>query len=130
MRFERNRDIKEAIGIGLAKKLPLWMKNSGYSYKSYFEVWQWALNKCKISERADLVFNWIVGRHKTSWYGPIVDVSGFNNELLWLSIESGNKSAIRALFRVSGLFKKDVTLTLDIGTSEIPGEYYVDEGNY
>jgi hypothetical protein len=125
MVFVRNKDIKEVLQLGIAKDIPKWMNNNqwGYSHKDYIEVWKWAMeHRFHKKERRKLIFDFIVGRNKTRWYDQIIDVSGYNNELLWLSIDNQEETAVRALLSISGLFEKE-TLNLKNGVSKLNGQF-------
>ena len=124
MNFERNRDIKESLELGLSKDIPKWIgDNAEYNYTDYIDVWKWTLDrKWRKIERQKAIFDLIVNRRNKRWYNDIVDLSACNNELLWLSIDKNNEYAVRALLCVSGLFRKEL-LTLDMGTSILEGEF-------
>jgi hypothetical protein len=118
MNFQRGIDPKQALNVGWSKKLPQLMKNSGYDYKNYWDVWEWALKNKK-----DWVFPYIVSLKGKPWYGgEIVDLSNWNNEMLWTAIEEGRIEAIKALMIAPDLFREE-TLTEEEGTSTLNGEY-------
>jgi hypothetical protein len=119
MDFVRGIEPKQALGIGLGPKIKTWMSRSDeFSYEDYVEVWEWALSKWKF-----MVFPYLVSLNGQKWVnGEIIDVSASNNELLWRSVEAKDIAAVKALLTVPGLFRKEI-LTLEVGTSELKGEY-------
>ena len=87
MSFIRGIDPKQALGVGLAQKLPFRMKNTEYDYENYVDVWIWALER----KNRSIFFPYIVGMNARKWVnGEKIDVSDWNNELLWRSIEAKN----------------------------------------
>jgi hypothetical protein len=119
MNFIRNIDPKQALGVGLAQKLPSKMRNTAYDYNNYVEVWRWALEK---KDRAIFLY-YLSGMQGKKWInGDTVDLSDWNNELLWLSLESRNIEAVKAILQHTKLFRKE-TMTLELGTSELEGEF-------
>ena len=113
--FERNKNTKSALQIGLAKKLPELMKDSGWDYNDYYDVWRWA-----IAEEQNYVFPYIVSLRGTKWInGETIMVGmGDNNGLLWESVSSNWYPAVKALLEVPGLFSEEV-LTMRYGTSQL-----------
>jgi len=119
MSFIRGIDPKQALGVGLAQKLPSRMKNTEYDYENYVDVWIWALER----KNRSIFFPYIVGMNARKWVnGEKIDVSDWNNELLWRSIEAKNIEAVKSLLKVPDLFGKE-TFTLEQGTSELEGEF-------
>jgi len=109
--FERNRDVKQTLNLGISRKLPIWMEDSGYNYEDYFHVWQWAL-----AEKKDIIFPYIVEKRGTKWYnGEKVKVGmEDNNTLLWEAVSSNYLPAVKACLEVEGLFSDEVfTLKLE-----------------
>jgi hypothetical protein len=119
MDFIRGIEPKQSLNIGFAPKIKNWMSHSGeFSYDDFFEVWQWALARRKFT-----VFPYLISLNGRKWVnGKTIDVSDFNNELLWRSIETKDIAAVKALLTVSGLFRKEI-LTLEFGTSELEEEF-------
>jgi len=111
--FERNRDVKTALNLGIAKKLPLWMEDSGYNYQDYFHVWKWAL-----TEKKDIIFPYIVERRGTKWYnGEKIKVGmADNNTLLWEAVSENYLPAVKACLEVEGLFAEEA-FTLKLGSA-------------
>jgi len=120
MSFVRGIDPKQALGIGLGKKLrSRVMNNPEYDYNDYVEVWRWALQR----KTRSIFFPYIVGMNGKEWVdGTTIDVSDWNNELLWASIMEENIEAVKALLVVPNLFRKE-TFTLKLGTSELEDEF-------
>lgn len=120
MSFVRGIDPKQALGIGLGKRLRTrMMNNPEYDYNDYVEVWRWALQR----KARSIFFPYIVGMNGKKWVdGTTIDVSDWNNELLWISLVEENIEAVKALLAVPNLFRKE-TLTLELGTSELEGEF-------
>jgi len=113
MTFERGRNIKTALEMGIAKKLPIWMEDSGYNYEDYWEVWHWALEKKK-----DIIFPYIIERRETKWINgeKIIVGMGDNNALLWEAVSENYLPAVKACLEVEGLFADEVfTLSLQAG---------------
>jgi hypothetical protein len=113
--FERGRDIKTALDMGISKKLPIWMEDSEYNYKDYFHVWKWALE-----EKKDIIFPYIVEKRGSKWYNGEKIKVGMedNNTLLWESVSENYLPAVEACLKVEGLFADEV-FTLDLGTHEL-----------
>ena len=112
MTFERGRDVKTALDMGIAKKLPGWMEDSGYNYNDYFHVWKWA-----IEEKKDILFPYIIEKRGSKWYGQKIIVGmGDNNTLLWESVSENYLPAVKVCLEVEGLFAEEVfTLSLQAG---------------
>lgn len=121
MKFERNRDVKDALEIGIAKKLPVWMKNTVWDYKNYYDVWNWATEYSK-----DFMFPYIVDRRGKKWYSgeTIIINMEDNNSLLWSSVSSMCLPAVEAILDIPEKIFEDETLTMDVGTSQLKGFYY------
>jgi len=119
MSFTRGIDPKHALGIGLDRKLRSLMRNTEYVYENYVDVWIWALER----KNRSIFFQYIVGMNGKNWVnGEKIDVSNWNNELLWRSLEKNNIEAVKALLRVPDLFRKEI-FTLERGTTELEGEF-------
>jgi len=118
IRFERNRDPKEVLEVGLAEAIPKWMKedpnNDRYLYEKYMDVWQWALK----SGEYDIVFPYIVERNGKKWYFDTVDISDYANELLWESVAHNNLNAVNAILTVPNLFPEEA-MSMEFGTTLI-----------
>jgi len=112
MQFQRNIDVKDALNIGIAKNLPIWMKDQeDLDYKNYWDVWKWA-----IEERKDFMFPYIVERRGKKWMGREKIIIGMddNNSLLWESIGNNYLPAVNAILAVENLFIKEAfTLRLE-----------------
>lgn len=111
--FERNRDVKEALDLGIAQKLPGWLKETVWSHEDYFDVWRWAM-----SEKKDFMFPYIVDRRGEKWYGNDTIVIGMedNNGLLWESVSEMCFPAVEAILKVPNLFSEEI-LNMNVGTS-------------
>jgi hypothetical protein len=119
MSFTRGLDPKQALRIGLDKKLRSMMRNTEYDYEKISDVWEWALER----KNRSIFFPYIVGMNGKKWVnGKKIDASDWNNELLWRSIEAKNIEAVKSLLKVPDLFRKE-TFKLDQGTSELEGEF-------
>jgi hypothetical protein len=122
IRFERNRDPKEVMDVGLSQQIPEWIAESPfgfeYDHKKYMDVWMWALR----SGNYDIVFQYIVDRHLEKWYSEVVDVAEFGNELLWESVAHNNIEAVKALLTVPDLFPEEA-MSLDFGTCKLRDQY-------
>lgn len=121
MNFQRDMDVKQSLGIGLGQKIKTMIaENDEFDYEDYYRVWEWALEKKK-----NFVFPYIIGMNGKKWVdGTIIDAADNNNELLWISIQAGNIQAVKAVLTIPKLFREEI-LTLDIGTSELKGEFSV-----
>ena len=112
--FKRGRDIKTALDLGIIQKLPGWMKDSGYNYEDYWEVWNWALEEGK-----NIIFPYIIEKRGTKWLDGEEIIVGMedNNSLLWEAVSKNNLAAVKACLEVEGLFVEEVfTLSLQAGT--------------
>lgn len=118
IRFERNRNPKEVMEIGLAQKIPEWMKedpeNDRYIYEKYMDVWMWALE----SGEYDVVFPYIAERNGEKWYFDTIDVGNYANELLWESVAHNNLKAVEAILTIPNLFPEEA-MTPEFGTTLI-----------
>lgn len=118
MNFTRGVDPKISLSLGIFEKLPKMMENSGYDYEDFLEVWEWALEKKK-----NFLFSYLASFQDKKWInGELVNLSNYNNELLWCSIESKNEEAVKILLNKPNLFKKE-SFTLELGSSEIEWEF-------
>lgn len=111
MTFERGRDVKTALDIGIAKKLPIWMKDSEYNYEDYWEVWNWALTE----KDKGFIFPYIIERREDGWItgGDIIVGMEDNNALLWESVAMNCLPAVKACLKVEGLFANEI-FSLDL----------------
>lgn len=109
--FERNRDVKDVLDLGIRKNLPVWMKDSFYDYDDYFDVWKWA-----IEEEKDIMFPYIVEKKGKKWWGKDTIIIGMedNNSLLWESVSSMCYPAVRSILKIPNLFSEEV-LTMELG---------------
>lgn len=125
--FERGRNPKETLEIGLAQKIPEWMeknnKDGYYTHKNFMDVWNWALE----FEEYDIVFPYMVSLNGEDWYGVRVEMDAFANELLWESVAKNNLKAVKAILTIPDLFPEEA-MTRDFGTTEIK-EINPDTGN-
>ena len=112
--FERNRDVKVALEMGIAEKLPEWMKDTIWKVEDYYDVWRWA-----IEEKKDFIFPYIVSLRDTKWYGETI-ILGMedNNSLLWESVSAMYAPAVKAILEIPGLFAEEV-FNLKIGASPL-----------
>ena len=115
MNFERGRDVKAAMGLGIADQLPKMMEDSDKDVNDYYDVWQWG-----IEEKQDFVFQYIVSMNGKKWFnGDIVEIGmADNNGLLWVSVSEMYLPAIQALLTIPGLFLPEV-LNMKYGTSPL-----------
>lgn len=114
MKFERGRDIKEALNVGIVKQLPDWMKDSGFDYTDHYDVWKWA-----IQEEKNFIFALIVKMRGKKWFEETIVIGmADNNSLLWESVSSNWLPAVEAILKVKGLFSDEV-LTMKYGTSAL-----------
>ena len=112
--FEKNKDTKTALGIGIVKKLPEWMEDSGWDYKDYYDVWRWAM-----AEDKDFIFPYIVSLRGKKWHGETITIGmDDNNSLLWESVAGNSLPAVNAILEIPGLFSKEV-LKMEYGTSPL-----------
>ena len=120
IKFERGKDPKETLDIGIKQSLPIWMKEDPgkgvYSHKNVMDVWMWALESKKPEYM--VVLPYIVSQHGESWYGNIIDVSGYANEMLWEAVSIGNLIAVEAVLTIPNLFPEEA-MTLEFGTTLI-----------
>jgi hypothetical protein len=118
--FERNRDVKMALDLGIAEKLPEWMEDSHWGYDDYFDVWRWA-----IEEKKDFIFPYIVERRGQKWINGEVITVGMedNNSLLWESVSSNYLPAVQAILEIPDLFC-DETFNMKVGASPINEYFY------
>lgn len=118
MTFVRGLEPKQSLGIGLAPKIKAQMSRSEeWDYEDFYDVWKWALEKKKN------IFFWLISFNGKNWVnGEKIDLSDYNNELLWSSVTEGNIEAVKALLTIPGLFREEI-FTLDPGTSELKGEF-------
>jgi hypothetical protein len=118
--FERNRKVEDALNIGVAKNLPIWMKESGYDYTYYSDVWYWAMNEGK-----DFIFPYIVSRKDRNWYGEKIIIGmEDNNTLLWESVSEMCYPAVKAILEVPNLFSEEA-LTMETGVSYLKERTYL-----
>lgn len=118
MNFERNRDPKQVLNVGIAQKLPIWMKDSGYSHEDYYDVWRWAMEEGK-----DFIFPYIVERRGKKWNTETIRIGmEDNNSLLWESVSTNCLAAVKAILEVPDLFSEEV-LTMEYGTSRLKETY-------
>jgi hypothetical protein len=114
MRFERGRDIKEVLNIGIMEQLPEWMKDSGLDYTNYYEVWIWA-----IREEKSFIFPLVVQMRGKKWFEETIVIGmADNNALLWESVSQNCFPAVEAIMKIEGLFSKEV-LNMQYGTSAL-----------
>lgn len=120
--FERHRNPKEVLDIGLAKKIPEWMdKEPGsgiYSPDKYMDVWMWALEMGMNYTMYDIVFPYIAERNGEKWYKEIIDIGDYANELLWESVAHNNIKAVKAILTIPNLFPEEA-MTTEFGTTLI-----------
>lgn len=118
MTFVRGLEPKQSLGIGLAPKIKAQISRSEeFDYEDFWDVWKWALEKKKN------IFSWLISFNGKNWVnGEKIDVSDYNNELLWSSVNAGNPQAVKALLTIPGLFREEI-FTLEPGTSELKGEF-------
>jgi hypothetical protein len=118
IKFERGRNTKEILDVGLAQKIPEWMAidpfGDGYDPQKYMDVWIWALK----SSNYDVVFRYIVDRNNEKWFSEVIDVSEYGNELLWESVAHNNIEAVKALLAVPNLFPEEA-MSREFGTTLI-----------
>jgi hypothetical protein len=121
MDFTRGMDPKQSLGIGLDTKLKSLMKDTQYDYLAIEDVWRWALER----KSRYIFFDYVVGLNGKKWAnGSVIDVSAWNNELIWHSIAAQNIAAVKALLKIPSLFRKEA-FKLDQGTSELEGEFVI-----
>lgn len=119
MNFERGQDIKKVLDLGIARKLPAWMKDSGYNYHDHYDIWNWAIKESK-----NIIFPYLVEKNGTKWHGNVIHFGmETNNDLLWQSISERCLPAVQAILKIPDLFAKEV-LNLKVGTSVLPECYY------
>jgi len=118
IKFERGRNPKETLDIGLAQKIPEWMAKDPfgfeYNHKKYMDVWNWALR----SSNYDIVFKYIADRNGEKWYSETIDISNYANELLWESVAHNNLAAVQAILTIPNLFPEEA-ISREFGTTLI-----------
>ena len=119
MNFERGRDLRVTMGLGIAEQLPDMMKDSPYDIEDYYDVWNWGIN-----EDQHFIFAYIVGMKGKKWFnGDIVEIGMVdNNGLLWISVSEMCLPAIQALLKIPDLFCKEV-LNMKYGTSPLEEKF-------
>ena len=107
--FERNRGVKQVLDLGIAKQLPGWMRNSGFSYEKYGDIWLWAMNKHLTGNPKDFIFPFIVNMRGKKWYKDTIIIGmDDNNELLWESVSVLCYPAVKAILEIPNLFQEAV----------------------
>lgn len=121
IRFERDRDPKSVLGIGLFEKLPKMMEDDPgrgvYNIEDPVSVWEWALER-----NNKIVLKFIVSQHGKGWYKGKVDVGAYANEMLWEAVSYESEVAVDAILKIPGLFPEEA-MSLDFGTCKLKGEY-------